>query len=182
MKGMVIILGSLNDSRGNLSDIAIGRNTRGIEEYRSHQGYKIMVTGGFGSHFNRTDQPHAFYAKKFLLKKGIPKEDIVEFAKSHDTIQDALLSKKIVDKYQVKKIIVVSSDFHLKRVRYIFKKVFSDCYLNGHLRFSEATTDCGEKEKEALDAHEKGALEKMKRKGIPHLKPESLGESPGENP
>ncbi len=165
MEGIVIILGSPNDDKGNLSDIAIGRNTKGIEEYRNHEGYKILVTGGFGNHFNTTDKPHAYYAKQFLLKKGVPKNDILEFAESHDTVEDALLSKLIVDKYGTKDLVIVTSDFHVGRVRYIFERIFPD----HNLEFSVVKTSYNRERYKVLNAHEKRELEKLVRDGIPNL-------------
>lgn len=165
MEGIVVILGSPNDDKGNLSDIAIGRNEKGIEEYRNHEGYKILVTGGFGNHFNTTDKPHAFYAKQFLLKNGIPDNDILEFAESGYTIEDATFSKPIVDKYGVKNLVIVTSDFHIDRVKFIFEKVFKGY----NLMFSGAKTNFSQEEYDKLLEHEKKEIERMKREGIPEL-------------
>ncbi len=162
MNGIIAILGSPNDDGGNLSDIAVGRNKKGMEEYRNREGYKILVTGGFGNHFNTTDKPHAYYAKQFLIKEGVLEEDILEFAESHDTVEDALLAKPIIDKYGVKDLVIVSSDFHMERVRYIFQKVFEGY----DLRFSAAKTDFDDEKNRMLQAHEKKEIEKLQRKGI----------------
>ena len=158
-------MGSPNDDLGNLSDISIGRLTKCIEEYRKHPDYKILCTGGFGEHFNRTNRPHAEYAVEYLLTQGIPKKDILEIAKSHDTVEDALLSKPIVDKYKVKKLIVVSSDFHINRVKYIFERVFEGYDLT----FSAAKTNFSAERYKVLNAHEEKEIAKLKQSGIPGL-------------
>ena len=165
MKGIIIILGSPNDNEGNLLEMAIGRKKKGIEEYRSHKEYKILLTGGFGPTFNETDKPHAHYAKQFLLKNEIPEDDILEFAESSFTAQDATLSKPIVEKSGVKDLIIITSDFHMGRVKYIFERVFPDY----NLHFSEVKTDYSEERYEFLGAHEKRELEKLVRDGIPGL-------------
>ncbi len=163
MKGIIIILGSPNDEQGNLSDTAIGRLNKGLQEYRRHPGYKILCTGGFGEHFNTTDKPHACYAINYLLQQGLLEIDILEIAESQNTVEDALLSKPIIEKYNVTSLIIVSSDFHMLRVRYIFEKV----YRGYHLTFSGTETDYNEERYEILRNHEKKELEKLKKKGIP---------------
>ena len=67
MEGIIILLGSPNDEEGQLSSIGIERANCSIEEYRNHPDYKILPTGGFGEHFNKTDMPHASYAKHYLI-------------------------------------------------------------------------------------------------------------------
>lgn len=162
MKGIVVILGALNDDEGNLSDMAIGRLTKGIEEYKNNKNYKILCTGGFGEHFNRTDKPHAFYAKKYLLRQGILRGNLLEIAESHDTVRDAFLAKPIIDKYKVKNLIIVSSDFHMKRVRYIFERVFEGY----NLIFSEAKTNFSEERYKVLYAHEEKEFDKLMKEGF----------------
>jgi|SRR3990167_6856023 len=162
MKGIILILGSPNDDKGNLSEMAVGRNKKGIEEYLHHPRYKILLTGGFGEHFNTTKKPHAYYARQFLIKNGIPERDILEFAESRYTVEDALLSKPIVEHYGIERIVVVTSDFHMKRARYIFERVFDGF----ELEFSEAKTNFSPEEYQKLNAHEKKELERLKKEGI----------------
>ncbi|KPJ70067.1 hypothetical protein AMJ44_01160, partial [candidate division WOR-1 bacterium DG_54_3] len=150
MNGIIIILGSPNDAHGNLSDIATGRLNKGLQEYRHYPGYKILCTGGFGEHFNTTDKPHAHYAINYLLQKGLLETDILEIVESQNTVEDALLSKPIIEKYNVTSLIIVSSDFHMLRVRYIFEKI----YRGYHLTFSGTKTDYNEERYKILRNHE----------------------------
>jgi len=163
MKGIIIILGSPNDEEGNLSDIAIGRLNQGLKEYRRHQGYKILCTGGFGEHFNTTEIPHARYAINYLLRQGLLETDILEIVESQNTVEDALLSKPIIEKYKVTSLIIVSSDFHMLRVRYVFEKI----YRGYHLTFSGTKTDYNEERYKILRNHEEKEMVKLKKKGIP---------------
>lgn len=154
MKGVIIILGSPNDSEGRLLSIAKERLDLGFEEYKK-TGYKILLTGGFGEHFNHTKKPHAFYAKNYLLEKGVKDRDILEFAESSNTVEDAEMSKAILDEYEVEEVILVTSDFHLERVRYIFDKI-----LEGYkLSYLGSETHKSEEELEVLREHERKALE-----------------------
>lgn len=163
MEGIIIILGSPNDEEGNLSDMAIGRLNKGLQEYRRHPGYKILCTGGFGEHFNTTDKSHGCYAINYLLQQGLLETDMLEIAKSQNTLEDALISKPIVEKHRVKSLVVVSSDFHMKRVKHIFNQVFTGYDLT----FSSAKTDFTKERYEILTKHEEKELNKLKKSGIP---------------
>jgi len=163
MTSLIMILGAPNDESGALSDIAVGRAEQGIEEHHNHPGSKVLCTGGFGGHFNTTPTPHARYVKEYLSAHGVPSEDIVEDpVLSHDTIEDAALSKPIVEKYAIRTLIVVTSDFHMKRVQYIFTRVFPKV----DIIFSSARTDFSAERYEELRAHEKRELQKLKEEGI----------------
>lgn len=166
MNGIIVILGSPNDDRGNLSEMAIGRLEQGLAEYRNHEGYNILCTGGFGEHFNTTDRPHADYAIRHLLQKGIPEMEILEIAESRNTVEDALLSKPIIEKHNARSLIIVSSDFHMQRVEHIFQQVF-DGY---DLTFSGAKTDFPTERLRTLRKHEKKELGKLRKKGLPGLR------------
>jgi len=165
VNGIIIILGSPNDDQGNLSETATGRLAQGLVEFRRRKEYKILCTGGFGEHFNTTDKPHAFYAVRHLISEGVPESDILEIVKSSNTVEDALLSKPIITKHGVRSLIVVSSDFHMKRVRHIFKQVFKKFDLT----YSGAKTSFSKEQYRSLRNHEKRELESLRKKGIPGI-------------
>lgn len=48
MKSIIIVLGSQNDTKGNLSPNAKNRMDRAIEELKESPDYKLLLTGGFG--------------------------------------------------------------------------------------------------------------------------------------
>lgn len=161
---VITILGHGNDTNGNLSSIAQERLQRGWQEYQNCFDTKIILTGGFGAHFNQTKIPHYQYSKQYLMSLGAQEKDFLEFPDSSNTYQDAELSKVIIDKDNIKELIIVSSDFHLERVKIIFKRVFGPEY---RLRFIAAKTEVkrlapGEWEKKL--AHEKMAIENLLKK------------------
>lgn len=162
LPGLIIILGSPNDKNGNLSKMGRGRVQKGYLEYvtRRDLGWKILLTGGFGDHFNTTNKPNAFYAKKKLLELGVPDSAIVEFAVSRDTVDDALQARSIVEHYGATSLVVVSSDFHLERVKFIFGEIFPD----RNLEFTgvDYLKGCTKKEVERLLTHEANELDSLK--------------------
>jgi uncharacterized SAM-binding protein YcdF (DUF218 family) len=159
VKGIVIVLGAANDEDGHLSGIAVERCEQAIVEYRQHPGYKILPTGGYGPRFNVTDKPHAFYTRQYLAARGIPADDVLEFASSANTLEDAQFSRPIVEKHGVEHIVVVTSDFHVPRVRYIFEREFHGIELT----FSGCATHLPQAELEARKRHEEQALAELHR-------------------
>jgi len=155
MYTIIILLGSPNDSKGNLSSISIERCNQAINEYRINKNYKILPTGGYGAHFNTTNKAHALYTSHYLISKNIPKEDILEIAESTNTIEDAKLSKIILEKYKIEKLIIVTSDFHHDRVNYIFQNEFQ----NFDFTISCCKTNLPLEELQKIKQHEKNALE-----------------------
>lgn len=164
--GVIIVLGSPNDRNGRLYDVAIGRCKTAIRVYKKHPGYKLLLTGGYGTHFNESNRPHARYLAEYLIQSGLQKKDILEFAESANSIEDATLSKPIIQKYDIKNIIIVTSDYHVDRAKYIFNQIYENIPVN--ISFSTAITDIKNSELDirSLIKHEKFSLNKLKKYGM----------------
>jgi len=123
-KGCIFILGAPNDKEGNLSLIAKTRLMHGATVLSLNPGYKILLTGGFGKHFNDTNLPHWKYAKDFLIKELAVSPDsfLEECIESANSVEDVEKARPIFQKYNFDKIILVTSEFHLNRVKYIIEK------------------------------------------------------------
>ncbi len=65
--------------------------------------------------------------KKYLQAAGWRSKIFIE-EKSLDTIGNAYFSKQIADKFGWRKILIITSDYHIKRSRWIFKKIFGAGY------------------------------------------------------
>ncbi len=61
--------------------------------------------------------------KKFAIGWGVPAERIITDTQSHNTYQNALESKLIIEKMGFKKILLVTSAFHMKRGLGCFEKL-----------------------------------------------------------
>jgi len=157
LSGVVILLGAPNDDSGQLSSLATERCERALLEYRALPGYAILPTGSFGKHFNRTDHPHAFYTRRYLLGRGVAERDVLAPVLSADTREDASLSKPVVVNCGVRNVVVVTSDFHLARVELIFGREFAGFQL----RFSASKTVLPRQELNKLLEHEQKALARM---------------------
>lgn len=158
MKDCLIVLGGSNDQAGKLSLMSIERLSKAKELYLANpDNLEIILTGGFGEHFNQTDLPHTAYAKQFLQSQGIPEKVIVYEVPSSNTIEDAVFTEKLTSLSEYQTVLIVTSDFHLERAKLIFTKVFLQASLQfiGAIRHAEAA------DLEQLIAHEKAAIQRL---------------------
>jgi uncharacterized SAM-binding protein YcdF (DUF218 family) len=165
LPGLVVVLGSPNDDTGRICEMGQGRIALGLALYRERkaEGWKLLLTGGFGAHFNTTPLPHAHYARALMLESGVPPDDVVELAESRNTVDDALAARPIVERHGVPQLLVVSSDFHLARVEFIFRRVFPDRAL----AFAGAPYLASRppEEQARLEAHEARELANLRARG-----------------
>ena len=94
MVEILVVLGSPNSSKGKLSIMSKERLDFCLERFNNNM--MILCTGGWGSHFNTTKEPHAYYTKNYLIKKGIPEDRFLENALSGNTVEDAVKTKEII--------------------------------------------------------------------------------------
>jgi len=161
MKNVIIILGSLNSSKGRLSKIAIGRAKKCLEIFNPAEDM-ILCTGGFGLHFNISEKPHADYLKRYLVKNGISKNYILSFANSSNTVEDATKAKEILLKNEAKKVAIITTDFHLKRVQLIFDEIL----IGIEKIYFGVPNNMSEKSVLKFEKHEVKALEGILRNGL----------------
>ena len=164
ISGMIVVLGSPNSEDGELYSIAKERCELALKQYAGRSDWKLLLTGGYGAHFNTTDQPHAAYVKHYLVKRGVPSQAIVEFAESSNTLQDASLSKPIVLKYKAPVILVGTSDYHADRARYIFEREFAGTGVRIQFSASQTEEEACEFDLETQIKHEQEALAKLRER------------------
>ena len=157
-KTAIVILGAPNDDTGALSHIARERCDQGLREYRCQSAARILPTGGWGAHFNTTPHPHHHYTRAYLQSQGVPAAAFVEGADSTNTIEDARLCRPIVARHGFTQLRVVTSDFHLPRAEFLFRREFPAIKLS----FVGAKTHLPEAEIQRLAQHEERALARLR--------------------
>ena len=160
--GLLIVLGSPNDEHGHLHSVAIERCVAALRRHREEPASGFLLTGGIGAHFNTTDKPHAYYLQQWLLAHGVERDAFLPFAESRNTLEDASLSKPIALASGARLAVVITSDYHLERARFIFEREYAGSGL--HLVFLGTRTDesiCG-LDLAALRAHETAALTRLR--------------------
>jgi uncharacterized SAM-binding protein YcdF (DUF218 family) len=158
---VIILLGGSNDEHGVLSGFTRERAEQAMTEFRRFPTAKVLTTGGAGAHFNTTPRPHTAYVRAYLLALGLPETALIESAESTNTIEDARLSRPIVERYGFRRLIIVTSDFHLPRAQWLFRREFPQLELE--FRGAPATFPAEERERRV--AHEVAALARLQSSG-----------------
>ncbi len=162
MKTIIMVLGAPNDEYGHLSAIALDRLYRAYDLSMSNSEARILCTGGQGDHFNITDKPHHYYAKNFLNLKGVAPERFLPGTESRNTIEDFSLSKQTIEEYNPDLLIIITSEFHIKRVQMISEAIIPD--INKF--FVSVASSLTDAELKPLVEHERNALYFLKEHGI----------------
>ncbi len=162
MKTVIMVLGAPNDEYGNLSAIALDRLYLAYELAINNEKSLLLCTGGNGDHFNKTEKPHYYFAERFLQMKGIDKGRFLNGIPSRNTIEDFTLSMPTVQAINPDLLVIVTSKFHMGRVRYIAEKVFGS--INKF--YVSSTSSLTETELKPLIDHENQALQAIKEKGL----------------
>jgi len=118
----IIILGGQNDNNGIFSRCTERRLEKFYEIYHLYKNSepKVIISGG-----NRySDKSHCYYIKQELLNK-IPNINInKEFEENNNTIDEAINICKYLNENNSKHVIIITSNWHMPRVKYLFGKVF----------------------------------------------------------
>jgi uncharacterized SAM-binding protein YcdF (DUF218 family) len=97
------------------------RATRAAELFREGKAPLVVASG-------RRLRPNAGIAELMehdLIERGVPKEKILRFAQDADsTKEEAEALAKLAKTRKWRKVIVVTSNYHTRRARYIFRRVF----------------------------------------------------------
>jgi len=97
------------------------RATRAVQLFREGKAPVIVASG-------RRLRPNAGVSELIehdLVERGVPKDRIVRFTHDGDsTLDDAEALKKLVTQKKWHSVIVVTSNYHTRRARYIFRRVF----------------------------------------------------------
>jgi len=160
MKEILIVLGSPNSPSGELSDISKSRLDYCKKVHNN--GKLILCTGGWGPHFNTSKNAHASYAKEYLLKKDISKNDFLELALSSNTVDDAVKIKSILSHLNNIKLIIITSDYHKDRVALIFNEILSEY----EMKFMGVKSNLDKEKYDHLIAHEKRAIAAILESGL----------------
>ena len=117
----VMILGAYVYENGNPSPVLQDRLDYGYEIYQAGKAKKIIVTGDHGT--IQYDEVNAM--KDYLLKKGVPAQDIFLDHAGFDTYDSMYRARDI---FGVKSLIISTQQFHINRALYISQRLGLDSY------------------------------------------------------
>ncbi|MES2520447.1 MAG: YdcF family protein [Bacteroidota bacterium] len=161
MKDIIILLGSPNSPKGRLSKVAVARLRKCLEIFHSND-HLIICTGGFGSHFNTSEIPHFEYLKRFLMKNKIAEESFLPAANSSNTVEDATKTKAILSDINFDKCIIITAEYHVKRVKLIFDEILA----NIPKAYVPVPNNLSKKTLRKLEKHESKAIQGILTHGL----------------
>ena len=113
----ILILGYKLLPSGNISNILKQRLNTGIKYYK--KGDMFLVSGGKNRNVYHSE---AYEMKKYLLQR-IPNAKIISESHSISTLENIKFSKRILDIYN-DKVVLVSSKNHLNKIRKIIRDLY----------------------------------------------------------
>jgi uncharacterized SAM-binding protein YcdF (DUF218 family) len=75
---------------------------------------------------------------EYVIQLGVPSKDVIKETKADSTYSNALFTLAIMKEHNLKSAIIVSSDYHMRRVKFNFDSVFSNSGIR--LNYSAAQT------------------------------------------
>lgn len=97
----------------------------GIRLIKQKAAPVIIIAGGTANIFDQNIKP-AVLMKEFAIEFGVPSDRIITETESRNTRENAVNTKRILDKLNAKKVILVTSDYHMRRAHAVFKKIGID--------------------------------------------------------
>lgn len=117
----ILVLGARVYSDGRLSLMLYDRLIAAQELYEKKKAPKLIVSGDHGQ--IEYDEVNAM--KDFLIEQGIPSEDIFMDHAGFSTYESMYRARDI---FKVKKIIIVTQEFHLTRAVFIARELGLEAY------------------------------------------------------
>ena len=124
---LIVLFGNKNNQCGALKPAALERCARAAELAHEYPESLILPTGAFGKKFNPSKWPHGYLLRCHLIKEHkIAPDRILPFTNSSNTVEDALFARRVAVDLKAKRIVFVTSSFHMDRVKYICRRIFPD--------------------------------------------------------
>ncbi|MEN2986250.1 MAG: YdcF family protein [Thermodesulfovibrionaceae bacterium] len=109
-----MIVGGGSYGSGFMKEDTLNRVIAGYFIYKKIKK-PIIVSGGGGVFSDAKLMAH------FLKEVGVPEKDIIEEDKSRNTAENAIYVSKICKEREYKKIVLVTSGYHIRRAVKLFK-------------------------------------------------------------
>jgi uncharacterized SAM-binding protein YcdF (DUF218 family) len=103
----------------------VGRVDHGVALYKQGLGKKLFFTGGRVEPRGMYNLPDSFSSGDYAEMQGVRADDILSHgSKAANTYEEAVALRELVDKENsIQSVIIVSTPYHLQRVRWVFNKL-----------------------------------------------------------
>lgn len=130
MADAIVALGGAVDGAGNLAPWTAARVDRAVEAFRHGVAPWIIFTGRTGVHGPAEPAvTEASAMARRAISLGVSRSDILLEERARDTLGNAHFTRRdLLDPNGWRSIRVVTSEFHLSRAAFVFRKVLGTTY------------------------------------------------------
>jgi uncharacterized SAM-binding protein YcdF (DUF218 family) len=159
---IIVVLGAPNDEQGRLLPAAAGRAETALRVFQDDPSSRLILTGGFGAHFNSTARPHFEHLAAALIAGGVPAAAIIGRVGSSNTAEDAHGTAALLATHQGSLALrIVTSDFHVARARLLFTRAFAGRASETSIEMVASPAALSLEELSRALAHEAGAVARL---------------------
>ena len=123
----IIVLANEMDIEGNLNKESLSRVKLAFDSFSINKTAPLITCG-----WNYRKDSNLFIGnvmKNYAIELGVPSEKIICEINSRDTVGDAFFTKhNVLIKMGWKNMLVVTSNYHVKRTSRVFKFIYGDGY------------------------------------------------------
>lgn len=124
-----------------VSDIGVGRIRKGIEVIKSGLARFLVFVG---------DHDDSALAISMARASGLSSSQVYVDTNSKNTVDNAYFAKKILKKLEARRILLITSRFHMERALATFEWVLGDDFLIDPLPVDDAPSEEAVREEEFL--------------------------------
>ncbi len=109
------------------------RGLSAVHLFEQFPNQKFATTGGnypYQILCLDTSMFEAELTKHMMVSKGVPSEQIDILTAAHSTMEESDEILQYCNDHQIQNITIISSAFHLRRVRWVFEEKFEDAGIN----------------------------------------------------
>lgn len=141
MVTIIIVLGAILKKNNIISEILEKRLDKVLEIIDNLDEYIIIVSGGTT---NNSTLSEAEAMEEYLINHGVLPKYIMKESYSLNTFQNVVMCASLLrsHKFHDENLVVITSDFHMKRTQYIFSHIMSEC----EIRYISSNNPCNEEE------------------------------------
>ena len=122
----VIILGKKEDDKDPENNELRGRVEVGVDIFIKYQAEYLILTGGKTS----SSIPECYVMAEYATNLGVDSKNVLKECYSLDTIGNGYFTRRLIDSLKnVTSVYVVSSCYHMPRVKFIFQYCYGNKYL-----------------------------------------------------
>jgi hypothetical protein len=128
MTGVIVALGGGITAGGEPGPATVARACRAAALYRSGRSQRIVMSGAYGMFDPPPPRAEATVMAQIAVGAGVPAGRITAETRSRDTIGNIWFTKPLLGGPGGCRVIVVTSDWHATRVRYLTQVIWGPGY------------------------------------------------------